>query len=163
MKKIHFSLFSNLSVSETTRRLAEFFTSEHISFNANPNSLRSTSIPFPIVNFDRRMYTRKNWVGINPFIFISGIEMFFTESNTKETQVDVTIDEYRTIVMYLCYLCLILLVAVALPVLWVGISFFFFMAVFARLFVFDLCIKRLIKSEIQNAIKGKIGDGSRIA
>jgi hypothetical protein len=151
MKRIHFRLYSKLSVSDAMKRIGDLFVSEHVGFYANPDSIKSTHVPFPIVSIDRRMFSRRNWVGINPFIYISSIEVFFTELNTKETQIDVSINQRRAIVLYLGFLCLTLFVALAIPVLWVRISFFFSMSVFTRLFVFDLCIKRLIRSELANA------------
>ena len=152
MKKITLRLCSKLSIGDTIRRIADLLAHEHVNFNTSPNSIRSTHVPFPIVNFDKRMYTRKNWVGLNPFIFISTIEIFFKELNTKETGVDICIDQQRAIIIYLCLLCLILLVALAIPILWGGISFFFFIAIVTRLFIFNLCIRKLIKSEIVNEI-----------
>ncbi len=152
MKKIHFRLYSKLSIIDTIKRIADLLVCEHVSFYADQNSIKSNHVPFPIVSIDKRMFTRKNWVGLNPFIYTSSIEMFFTELSARERQIDVSVDQHRAIVMYLCSLCLILFVAFAIPVLWVGISFFFFLAVFTRLFVFDLCIKKLIKPEILNEI-----------
>ncbi len=88
-------------MSDTIKRIGDLLVYEHVSFDATQDSIKSTHIPFPIVGFDKKMYTRKNWVGINPFIYISSIEMFFRESTTKETQIDISIDQYRTIVIYL--------------------------------------------------------------
>lgn len=79
--------------------------------------------------------------------------MFFTESTTKETQIDISVDQYRTIVLYSFSLITMLYVAIALPNLWLGISFFFSMAFLTRLFIFNLCVKKLIRGEILNAIR----------
>jgi hypothetical protein len=152
MKKIFFTLYSKLSMSDTIKRIADLLVHEHVNFYTNPNSLRSTHVPFPIVSIDKRMFTRKNWVGLNPFIYISSIEIFFRELNIKETQIDVRIDQCRAIVMYLSSLGLMLLVALAIPVLWVGIAFFVSIAILTHLFIFSFCIKRLIKSEILKEI-----------
>jgi len=152
MKKISFRLYSKLSVVDTIKKIAGLLACEHVSFNTDQNFIKSTHIPFPIVNVDQRMYTRKNWVGINPFIFITGVEIFLTELDTKETQIDIGVDQNRAILIYLCFLCLVLLVALAIPILWVGISFFFLIAIVTGFFIFNVCIKGLIKSEIVKAI-----------
>lgn len=153
MKKINFRLYSKLCMNDTIKRIAGLLSYEHVSFDAGPNSIKSTHVPFPIVSLDKRMFSRKNWVGINPFIYISSIEMFFTESTTKETQIDISVDQYRTIVLYSFSLITMLYVAIALPNLWLGISFFFSMAFLTRLFIFNLCVKKLIRGEILNAIR----------
>jgi hypothetical protein len=132
--------------------MGDLLAYEHVSFHADPDSIKSTHVPFPIVSLDKRMFSRKNWVGINPFIYISSIEMFFAELNTKETQIHVNVGQQRAIALYLCCLCLILFVALAIPILWVGIAFFFSIAILTRLFIFNLCIKKLIKSEVLNEI-----------
>jgi hypothetical protein len=137
---------------DTIKRITDLLACEYVGFRADQNSIKSTHVPFPILNIDKRMYTRKNWVGINPFIFISGIEIFLTESNIRETQIDIIVDQNRAILIYLFILCITLLVALAIPILWIGISLFLFIGIITHLFVFNVCVKRLIKSEILNEI-----------
>jgi hypothetical protein len=155
MKKIHFRLYSKLPMIDTIRRITELLACEYVGFHADQNSIKSTHVPFPILNIDKRMHTRKNCVGINPFIFISGIEIFLKEINTRKTQIDISVDQDRAILIYLFILCITLLVALTIPILWIGISLFLFIGIFTRFFVFNICIKRLIKSEILNKIGKK--------
>ncbi|HXX36088.1 MAG TPA: hypothetical protein VEM15_16580 [Thermodesulfobacteriota bacterium] len=160
MKNITFTLNTGLSANDAMIRISNFLTSEHVDFQADLNSVKAEGIPIPLFSFDKRLYTKRNWVGINPFIFVSGVNFLIKESHSKQIQIDVNIRQGRAIFMYvffvLFFLCimaaavldsylypniliLLLIIAVTLPIL-------------VHLFIFELCIKRLIKSEIKGVI-----------
>jgi len=55
------------------------------------------SAPVPLFSWDRRWYSKSNWTGINPFVFVSDIEITFIENSSVAK---VKINRRRTI-MYL--------------------------------------------------------------
>ena len=77
-------LRSNLSLSNTLKQIEDLFSHESITFYSDSDSITSTDIPLPILSLDRRMYTRKNWMGINPFIFITSIKVSLSKLNEGE-------------------------------------------------------------------------------
>ena len=154
VKKLFIKINSPLCINDAKKRIENLLTYENVDFSVQPNSIRSTYIPIPLVNFDKRLYTRKNWVGINPFIYISGLEILFTELSATETRIEINIDQRRAIFFYCMFLCLVFLVALALPTIWASISCFLFIAISSYLLVFLLCIKKLLRYEILKVLNG---------
>jgi len=160
MERIDFTLHTKLSVNAAIAQISNLLASEHISFQTDLNSIRSKEIPLPFSSFNKRLYTRKNWVGINPFIFISEINIIIKEFNLQQTQIDVTICQKRAIIMYVFFISLLfyVLITAALSknipptILILVLILLVIILILMRFFIFDLCIKRLIKSEIVNAI-----------
>jgi hypothetical protein len=161
MKNITFTLNTVVSTNDTIMRISNLLTSEHVKFQADLNSVRSKEIPLPLLSFDKRLYTKRNWVGINPFIFVSEINFFIKESHFQQTQIDITICQRRAIVMYLSFIFLLffVLIEAALDnhiypnILTLLLIIAVIMPILVHLFIFEFCIKGLIKSEIKDAIR----------
>ena len=161
MKNITFTLNTVLSTSEAIMRISNLLTSEHVNFQADLNSIRSEEIPIPLFSFDKRLYTRRNWVGINPFIFVSGVDFLIKEPCSKQTQINITICQGRAILMYVFFVLFFLCIMVAAifenrlypNILTFLIIFAVTVPILVHLFIFEYCIKKLIKSEIIDTIK----------
>ncbi len=152
MNKIKYTIQSDHSIKSALRGIEDLFNYESIKFLSDSNSIRSVQIPMPIVSFDRRFYSKKNWIGINPFIYISSIEINFKKPSTGKVIVDITIGQKRTFIIYLIVLLLTGMVAINLPNYWAGISLFSLVAIFT--FIFKVCVKKLIKYEIFYSLEG---------
>ena len=146
MRNINFTLNSDLSIAETTKTLTDLLMSEDIGFSVNQNIITTNHIPLPLAYRD--LHTKKNWVGMNPFVYISSMEITLIQINNVETQIRVNIDQQRAILLYLLYLCLVLMVVIAAQILLAGVLLFLLMAIISYVFLFSLMIKRLIKSEM---------------
>jgi hypothetical protein len=160
MKNITFTLNTVLSTSDAIMRISNLLTSEHVNFQADLNSIRSKEIPLPFWNFDKRLYTKRNWIGINPFIFASGVNFLIKESHFQQTQIDITIYQRRAIFMYVLFIFLLFCVLIAAAfdnyiypnILTLLLVIAVIIPILVHLFIFELCIKRLLKSEILDAI-----------
>lgn len=155
MNKIKYTIKSDRSINSVLRRIEDLFNYESLKFLSDSNSIRSVKIPMPIVSFDRRFYSKKNYIGINPFIFISSIEINFKKPSTEKVIVDINIDQSRAFIIYLIVLLLTGMVAINLPNYWSGISLFSLVAIFTFIFIFKVCVKKLIKYEIFHTLEGK--------
>jgi hypothetical protein len=158
IKEYSFLLESELPVKKVIEQLTALLASEHISSEVDGSTIRSKEIPLPFLSFDRSLHTRKNWTGVNPFIVITKISFFLKELNLGQTQVDVTIDQKRAIILYVFYISLVFLVLIKAALssdfpLKILILLAIIIPILVRLFIFDLCIKKLIKSEIVKALK----------
>jgi len=80
-----------------------------------PGGLRSTRIAFPILGTDRRGYTRRNWVGINPFVSLSGIEATFSRGPHGRTDIALRLDRTRSLGWGAYFLSIAGLIAVVAP------------------------------------------------
>jgi hypothetical protein len=144
----------NLSVKEILQRMENLFKYEFISYRVDSTSIISNYIPIPLIGIDRRLYSKKNWIGINPFIFISKIELLVKPLDFQEgVQMKININKRRGIILYFIIIALIGFVSCNLPALWAAIILFSFVAVSSYLFIFYICIKKLIISEIANELK----------
>ena len=154
MNNIEYTINSDLSIKSVLRRLEDLFNYESIRFISNSKSIRSVRIPMPIISFDRRFYSKKNCIGINPFIFISSIEINLKKPSTEKVILDINIGQSRAFIIYLIVLLLTSMVAINLPNFWSGISLFFLVAIFVFIFIFKVCLKKLIKYEIFHTLEG---------
>jgi hypothetical protein len=77
-------------------RLTDLLKAEGIRFELAGAGARSTSIPLAIFSFDPVQYTWRNWVGLNPFVWFSSIDV---ECSPVEggANVAITLDRRRLI------------------------------------------------------------------
>lgn len=68
LKRKTFTLISDLSVNEAQQQMTKLFDSESVEYQVESNKIRSLKMPVILLSIDSRMYTKRNWVGINPFI-----------------------------------------------------------------------------------------------
>ena len=152
MKKVRIRIVSKLNVQDTLKQIKKLFKEESIQFNIDKYTIKSSKIPLPLLSFDYRQYSRKNWIGVNPFIFISSILIKIEELDNNKIIANVIIDPTRAILAYIFILLLVCIVSMSLPLSWIGIIFFLVFSIFSGFFIFYVCIKKLIFVEISNAI-----------
>lgn len=152
VKTITAQLITDSTIEESIERIENLFVEESIKYKSDLNSIYSTNVPLPLFGFDLRQYSRRNWIGINPFIFISRIKVLLNKTNDDSVLINITIRQNRALIIYSFILLLLLIVAVNLPQAWIGFLFFVFFALLFFGFIFLLCINRFIKKEIIDAI-----------
>jgi len=89
-------LASPLEPSEILRRAGALLSSEGVTFTSTPLGIVATRTPFVVLGVDPRLYTRKNWLGINPFTHVSGLDVT-CERVDRTTNVIVRIDRTRAL------------------------------------------------------------------
>ncbi len=61
------------------------------------DTIWSVRTPAPLSNWNRRGYSRGNWVGINPFSLITAIKVGCTTDTAGNAVLDVVVDTLRTV------------------------------------------------------------------
>ena len=151
MKK-RFRLSSTLSGSECTERCAALLGEEGVKFQQDGQSLKSTSTPIVFVNVDRRLYSRNNWVGLNPFVFVSGIDVNVSAADSDgSTVIDVVINQRRTLAICGLIVGLVLVVARALPA---NGLMFFVVASLLLVLLFRFFAGSLLRQEFERRLQG---------
>jgi hypothetical protein len=89
-------LTSPLTPQEALRRAAALLASEGVRYTTTSLSIVSTTTPFAIAGFQRRLYTRRNWLGINPFTHASAVNLT-CERTGDGTSVTLEVDRTRAI------------------------------------------------------------------
>lgn len=151
MRHVAFTLISSLTPGTALKKIMQLFDQEAVRYEATECVLRSTKVPFAVFTLDPRMYSRRNWLGLNPFVFASRIVVTAKEDPGGQTMLDVLVDRSRAIGMYLVGMINVLVVAAALPEWWGRLALILFFAI--ALFLFFLRFpSRAIREEIRNAM-----------
>jgi len=147
-----FNLLTNKSIEETSEILSDLLEYENVKYKKTANEIFSLSTPFPFFNFDRRAYSRRNWVGINPFVYISGIKIIL-KSRENFTALTIELDRMRSYAILVCFLIFIGISAVNFSNGGFGFLFFSTSSVLAYFAVLYFLSYKLIKDEIDKAMK----------
>lgn len=100
MKIVHkaFELTCSLTPLVVSERIESLLTHEGVKFNSADQRITSTRTPIAVIGINPKLYTRRNWVGLNPFAFISGIDIRCdSDSGGCSTRVSVCINRRRSI------------------------------------------------------------------
>lgn len=151
--RISYRLNSDFDVDRTLEKLRELFDYESIKFESNTTSIKSQRMPFPIGSFDFRIYSRKNWIGINPFVFVSGIEINVDADNDQKSKLRIEINRNRAILVYLFVIVLFLMATANLPNPSWAMIFFCGLSIISGLIIFGLFTNRFIRKEINRVIR----------
>lgn len=152
-----FTLISDLSVNDALQRIKKLFDSESVNYQVENNEIRSLKMPMTLLNIDPRMYTKRNWVGINPFVFISGINVTLNGESPKGTVIDVNINQTRGVIIYLMILLCLASMMFAIPNLWTGIAILVFGLFISYLIIFPFLIGSILKNEIKTEVTNNTG------
>jgi hypothetical protein len=123
-----------------------------MEIKTGPNGIESQRMPLAFLSFDKRRYSKNNWGGINPFIYISNIKIGLIQENTNKTLLRITLGRTRTIGAYSYVMLLSSLVLLSDAGLWVSIPVFLLVGICFYSLLFLLISEYFIKLEIKNAI-----------
>lgn len=83
-----------LSVPDASERIGTLLSKEGVEYKMSGFSITSTKIPIAVLGIQPKLYSHSNWVGVNPFVFISGIHARFSSADTI-TMVTVRVNRLR--------------------------------------------------------------------
>lgn len=110
-----YEVVSPLSAQEVSARLASLFSNEGVSYKMESLGISSTRTPIAILGIQPIMYTHNNWVSINPFAFVSGVDVRCEHGEGGLTKVIVRIDRRRAFLFVAIGICVSGLAASAMP------------------------------------------------
>jgi hypothetical protein len=73
MKHKTYMLSSRLPAETTIARIGELLAKEGVQYRTEGLSIFSIGTPIALLSLQRTLYSDRNWVGLNPFTFISGV------------------------------------------------------------------------------------------
>jgi hypothetical protein len=112
-----YELVCRLPAQEALERIKGLLAKECVKYKAADLSVTSTQTPIVIAGFDPRLYSHTNWVGVNPFAVVSGVDVRCESGDNGLTKVIVRIDRFRAFVWVAFWVACGAGVASALPVL----------------------------------------------
>lgn len=110
-----YGVFCSLTPQAASDRLAELLTNEGVNYKRCDLSIASTSTPIAVLGIEPRLYTRRNWVGINPFAYVSGVIVSCEPAGRSETKVTVQVNRRRAILWFVFWLASASLAGRAMP------------------------------------------------
>lgn len=110
-----YSFVTRLSAEDSLRQIRTLLSTASVDYDSNGFQISSKETPLPILNFDRRLYSRRNWIGINPFVYVSGVNVQCEVSDNGGTRVTVEINRARAFLFAVLAIILGCVVAVAMP------------------------------------------------
>ncbi|HEY1802513.1 MAG TPA: hypothetical protein VGG46_16420 [Terriglobales bacterium] len=78
-------------------------------------SVASVRTPIVLVGIQPKLYSHSNWVGLNPFTFVSGVEVQCEEVDGGFTKVTVRVNRLRAVLWVAFWIACSLLAARAMP------------------------------------------------
>jgi hypothetical protein len=96
MQYVTYQISSQFSAEIAFARVQQLLASEGVQCTSEGLSLSSTSTPVALLSFQRISYTHKNWVGLNPFTFVSGIRVRCQPGRDGRTEAVVEVNRSRT-------------------------------------------------------------------
>jgi hypothetical protein len=143
------ALTTLLAKDEALQRIGSLLDYENVEHKTEGHTIVSTHIPYPILNFDKRLYSRRNWVGVNPFLAFDDIRVSVTEGD-EGSLVEVDLGLTRFIVHLSFVVVLAGAIAFFLPHLLFSVGCF---AVIVGVFVAIFFGKKsLVEGEMKKAV-----------
>ena len=100
---LHYSIDAPLSSVEALDRVAGLLTAERVSYTRTEQGLQSTRTPLGLT-FQGVWYSRRNWVGLNPFAHVTAVNVSCPGAGTSAGLVTVRVDRTRALQMASPYL-----------------------------------------------------------
>lgn len=97
MTRKTYELVCPLSAHAALERIKALLSKEWVEYRAAGLSVTSTRTPIVFVNFDPRLRSRSNWVGVNPFVCVSGIDVRCESGGNGLTRVILRINRFRAV------------------------------------------------------------------
>jgi hypothetical protein len=151
MKYKTYTLSSRLSPEEAIARVGKLLAAERVQYRVEGLSIFTTRTPMPL-GLQRAHYSKRNWVGLNPFAYVSGVSVECQAVNGGPTQILVRVDRFRTFTYSAIWVCASGLVSVRMPTLAYAVSFIAVSFALAWLCSVVLLGGYLLKKEIADCL-----------
>ena len=122
-----YEIVSPLSAQAALARIAALYSNEGVTYKVDSFGVHSTRTPIVVLSFQPRLYSHNNWVGLNPFVFVSGVDVRCEHCEGGLTKVIVRINRWRAFLFVAFWIWCSGLAAAAMPepggaILVIGVS-----------------------------------------
>lgn len=91
-----YELICRLPAEEASDRIQKLLSKEGVEYGSANLSVASLRTPIAVLGVQPKLYSHNNWVGINPFTFISGINVQCETEDNGLTKIIVRINRLRS-------------------------------------------------------------------
>jgi hypothetical protein len=110
-----FELVCQLPARAVLERIEGLLSKEQVEYKSDNLSVTSTKTPIVFFSFDRRLYSRANRVGLNPFTYVDSVDVRCEPADHGLTKVIVHVNRFRAFVLAAFWVANAALVAAAMP------------------------------------------------
>jgi hypothetical protein len=147
-----YELICRLAPQAASDRIGALLSHEGVRFKASNLFIASTNTPIAVLGVQSKLYTRKNWVGINPFAFISSVDVNCEPADGNTTKVTISVNRRRALLFFAFWVACGYLVARAMPQP-SGVILLASISAVAWLGVVSFLGGYLVKKEIDNELR----------
>lgn len=115
MKHKTYTLSSHLSPEGAIAQVEKLLGEQGVQYKTEGLSICSTRTPVALLGLQRTLYSAKNWVGLNPFTFISGVDVLCRLDESGRTSIVVHVKRFRTFLWVAFWVWVSALAASAMP------------------------------------------------
>jgi hypothetical protein len=122
-----YELICQLPAHTASARIEDLLSREGVKYTATNLAIASIRTPIVVLGIQPELYSHSNWVGLNPFAFVSGVDFRFKEDENGLTRVTVRVNRMRGLLWVASWITCGSLAAVAMPepagaILFIGIA-----------------------------------------
>lgn len=122
-----YDLTCQLPAHIAAERIESMLSEEGVKYTATNLSVTSVRTPVVVFGIQPKLHTHSNWVGLNPFVFVSGVDLRFKEAADGLTRVTVRVNRFRGLLWVAFWVTCASLAASAMPepggvILFIGIA-----------------------------------------
>jgi hypothetical protein len=110
-----YELVCQLPAHAALERIEALLSKEGVKYRAANLSVASTQTPIAVLGIQPQLYSHKNWVGLNPFTFVSSVDVRCESSDHGSTKVIVRVNRVRAFVCVAFWVACSCLAASAMP------------------------------------------------
>ena len=104
-----------LTAQAASQRIEGLLSKEGVEYKTANLSVASVRTPVAVLGIQPKLYGHSNWVGLNPFTFVSGVEAQCEQLDSGLTKVTVRVNRLRTFLWAAFWIACSLLAARAMP------------------------------------------------
>ncbi len=154
-----YELICRLPAPAVLERIKDLLTKECVKYTVADLSITSTQTPAVVLGFDPRLYSHANRVGINPFAYVSSVEVRCESDGNGLTRVIVRVDRFRAFVWVGFWVACGALAAYVMPapggaIIFVGISCAAWFGIVS--FLGGYLIKKEIGDQLKEGTQGAV-------
>jgi hypothetical protein len=143
-----------LPAQVASERIEGLLSKEGVKYRASDLSIVSTQTPIVLLSIQPKLYSHSNWVGINPFVYISGVNVLFKPGDGGVTNVTVRVNRLRAFLFAASGIATGFLAACAMPEP-AGVLFFVGFTCASWLGIVSFLGGYLIKKEISDRLRDR--------
>jgi hypothetical protein len=147
-----YNLVCQLPAQTASERIEGLLSKEGVKYRAADLSIASIRTPIAVLSIQPKLYSQSNWVGLNPFVYISRVDVLLKPRDGGVTGVTVRVDRLRAFLFAALGIACSLPAASAMPEP-AGVLFFVGFACVTWFGVVSFLGGYLIKKEISECLK----------